>query len=134
MNSSSIITRVAVGAIGVVGALALLAGPADAAGGRHYDTSSDGKPDVTVIGLDTNGDRVKDTVLIDTNNNGEADPGEPQVQCPQGQQPRVKATLGNNGLRIEVFCGKGKTPFRAFVVQDQNGDGDTADAGEVRPG
>jgi len=134
--TSNWITRAAVAAGAALGLLGLAASPSAAAGGRSYDTNGDGRPDVALVGIDTNGDGKEDTVLIDTNRNGKVDPGEVQVQCPDGSRPVMKVTPGNNGVRVEFFCGRGKRQqlIRAVVIQDQNGDGDTADPGEVRPG
>jgi len=134
--TTSSIQRALGATVATLAALTLAAAPALAGGGRNYDTNRDGKPDVAVVGLDTNRDGKEDTVLIDTNRNGVPDPGEIQCQCPDGRIPVVKATPANNGLRVEFYCGKGKNKqlIKAVVVMDQNGDGDTADQGEVRPG
>lgn len=134
MTSTNFVKKATAVAVAALGALTFAASPAAAAGGRSYDTNRDGRPDVTVRGIDTDGNRTEDGVHIDTDRDGVVDPGEIVCKCPNGAKATFKATPGNNGVRIEIFCGKPPQPFKAFVVQDQNGDGDTADAGEVRPG
>ncbi|MGQ0616896.1 MAG: hypothetical protein ACT4PW_07875 [Acidimicrobiia bacterium] len=124
------LTAVAVAAVGIV----TLAAPAGAAGGANYDTNRDGKPDARIGTVDTDGNRTEDAGHIDTNRNGKIDAGDWLGKCPNGQRARLKATPGINGLRVELFCGQGKQPVDAVVIMDLNGDGDTADAGEVRPG
>jgi len=85
--------------------------------------------------FDTNGDGVIDQVHFDTNKNGVIDPGEVVITCLRGVDVHIGGDGSGTGLRIAVIhCeepGTGRTQVSWYQVLDKNGDGDTADEGEV---
>ena len=108
-----------------------------------FDTNGDGVIDFHLIQSDLfdfenfqpGQDGVIDQVHFDTNKNGVIDPGEVVITCLRGVDVHIGGDGSGTGLRIAVIhCeepGTGRTQVSWYQVLDKNGDGDTADEGEV---
>lgn len=114
----------------LVSAMALVAGPALAQGVTQYDTNGDGTNDFTLRTHDTDGDGKIDKAHFDTDNDGVEDPGETVIQC--REMSVITGGGGGAGRTIILRCNTGtETTLDRWTVRDNNGDGDTSDAGEL---
>lgn len=116
--------------IAFVAVMSLVAVPVGAQGVTSYDTNGDGTNDFTLRTHDTNGDGKIDKVHFDTDNDGVEDPGEHVVQC--RELSVISGGGGGAGRTIILRCNTGtETTVDRWTVRDNNGDGDTSDAGET---
>jgi hypothetical protein len=98
---------------------------------RSLDTNEDKKDDLDVRSWDFNGDGKPDKIHFDTDRDGRIDDGERVVE---GIQKYRHQLTNRDGFKFEltVSAGPGQVVVRTIFIKDANGDGDTADPGEVK--
>jgi len=95
------------------------------------DTNGDGTNDFTLRTHDTDGDGKIDKVHFDTDNDGIEDANETVIQC--REMSVIMGGGGGAGRTIILRCNTGtETTVDRWTVRDNNGDGDTSDAGELQ--